>query len=81
MKKLGPAGLERIRESPSGKVIGEGNLKAGRRKDRGGYQEDKLTWVYSWEVEDQSFISAFSFLQDLNILFLNGKMKFCFGIV
>ena len=63
MKKLGPAGLERIRESPSGKVTGEvkdGNLM-GKRKDWGGYQEDKLAWEYSWEVEDQSFISPFSF--------------------
>lgn len=85
MKKLGPAGLERIRESPSGKVMGEVNLKGGnlvgKRKDRGGYQEDKLTWEYSWEVKDQGFISAFSFLQHSNILFLNGKMKLLFGIV
>ena len=87
MKKLGPAELERIRESPSGTVMGEVNLKGGESHGK----KKGLGWVSGGQIGLGIFMGSggsefyFCFLisnsQHSNILFLNGKMKLLLGIV
>ena len=87
MKKLGAAGLERIRESPSGKVMGKVNLKEGQSHGK----KEGVGWVSGGQIGLGIFMGSrgaefyFCFLisnsQHSNILFLNGKMKLLLGIV